>query len=515
MSRTFWKEIARPGVFYCQREDGTKFRVPITRSAIDHLHQTGRDMLAAGLSIPLPLEHQPLKPLTDAEQRAADLKLNTGWATDFAKTKDQRLFAKLVIEDADIAAKAEKTIKYVSPHFGNFTDGSGKDWRGVITHIALTAKPRITAQDPFGAAPPPELAALSLIPLKSWDKELAGSFSLFSNEASFAEKPEEFDMEEGEDDEGGEEEEMGKKKKKPAENALEEYGEEGEDDPWQVLKELAEAIFDVVLPEDCTLENFIECLGQAVLKKKAAEVAGENHEGDEGGDFLNGNAPNPIVEESQPMYMSLNELKDPQAQALAKAILAQAKRSRDERIAKIMKRNADLGKKLMEKAAGAALSILKDMSAVHDSLAAEIDEAENVPEGAFLSLTDIEREHDPVKTALAKSLFAVAERDRRKRISALAEKSKPLGEKLSKIAEGASMSLMRDGSGVYDPMSATLEALEIMDQGIAKLSYDDILKKRLSGLNEEAHPREEERKAKREEATAAMTRSVPKNGTPK
>ena len=106
-------------------------------------------MIAAGLSIPIPVEHQAdARPLTPSEKAADRLRNNSGWIEDY-EIRDGNLWALHDIRDESISKKLDTTIKFVSPWVSSFTDGSGRKWEDVIGHVALTTRPRIAKQKPF------------------------------------------------------------------------------------------------------------------------------------------------------------------------------------------------------------------------------------------------------------------------------------------------------------------------------------------------------------------------------
>ncbi len=118
-------------------------------------------MLADRLNIPLPLNHQPETYPVDAQVLADRVKNNTGFAAKYYTLGDS-LWCDLDVTDADIAPKLATTIKYVSPQISpKFVDGRGRVWNDVITHIALTPRPRFIDQKPFGTDPNSLAALLS------------------------------------------------------------------------------------------------------------------------------------------------------------------------------------------------------------------------------------------------------------------------------------------------------------------------------------------------------------------
>ncbi len=153
------KEIMRSGKHVYLDEQGRPAVLDATPEKIEHYYQSGLDMLKSGLPIPVPLEHQPSATPMNAADRAADLvRNNAGDVKHFRKDifKDKngqdvhRLIAVLNIRDDKIGKKVEDgSIRWVSPWINSFTDGKGKEWNEVVSHVALTTRPRIHDQQPF------------------------------------------------------------------------------------------------------------------------------------------------------------------------------------------------------------------------------------------------------------------------------------------------------------------------------------------------------------------------------
>lgn len=159
------KEVIAPGTYwYLDQETGAPRRLDVSPSDTRYWRDQGAAMLSSGLTVPVPCEHDfNAHPMTPAEK----LKNNAGWVRGYAlkdiddpkrgKVKDA-LFAQVEVLDPDIAKKLPRTIRWTSPWFNSFTDGSGKRWENVISHLALTTRPRVSAQQPF----PSIAAALSM-----------------------------------------------------------------------------------------------------------------------------------------------------------------------------------------------------------------------------------------------------------------------------------------------------------------------------------------------------------------
>lgn len=425
-----WKEVIRPGTYWYTDEETKQPRcLTATSEHISHWHESGKKMLEAGLSIPIPLEHQPdARALTKAERAAQQLKDNAGWVKDYAVHKD-KLFALCDIADPEIGKKLPTTIRWTSPWFHSFTDGDGNSWDGVISHLALTTRPRITRQEPF----PSMAAALSLAanlradPLtaalvprgKGIALSRAGlllpangalkpvyplAFSLWSGGIRLA---------------AAEVEEAVKEKKKPpvdpkaepverdepampdGSQMLEEpslIDSDGDISVYDVLCDLMEAALGITLPEGTTADNFLERAYEAFWEKM--KMKGKE-------DPLapppepTGKPPatNPIVQEQAPMFMSLEDVKkaatevtDPKLKAILEASLslqeteakkgealrqhafAEATKARQARIERLKKKRKDPAfVTQIEALAKDAKLALSDTGMVNDSLTPILD----------------------------------------------------------------------------------------------------------------------------------------------
>ena len=152
------KEVIRPGTYWYRDESsGLPRKLVVTPELTKYWHDQGNAMLSAGLTVPVPCEHDfDAHPMTPAEK----LKSNAGWVKEYRLKgeKGDRLFSVVDVQDEGIAKKLPGTIRWTSPWINTFTDGQGKEWKNVISHLALTTRPRIVEQAPFGSV----AAALSI-----------------------------------------------------------------------------------------------------------------------------------------------------------------------------------------------------------------------------------------------------------------------------------------------------------------------------------------------------------------
>ncbi len=386
------KEIIAPGTYwYLDQNTKEPRKFEATPAIVQHFHDTGKAMLSAGLSVPIPLEHQPeAKPQTAAQKAAQQLRDHTGWMHDY-KMKGGALFGVLDIQDEEIAKKLPRTIRYTSPYIGSFTDGDGKNWHGVITHLALTSRPRIKRQEPFASI----AAAMSLVPQKPLKVEAidglalsrAGllvksksgvllpkfplAFSLWAGGISLAveeikkevearkkkppEKPKEKEYEEGYDED--EEHEEGYDEDEEHEEgyedtgAIEEIGEsivdaDGDIDVCEVICDLLEAV-GIQMPEGTDKDNFHERLYKASMDHVKSKMKPEGDMGEPKKDQL---PANPVIQEQPPLFMALSQsdvdaFTDPKIKGLAQMAfslqqntLAAARNKRQARIAALCQR---------------------------------------------------------------------------------------------------------------------------------------------------------------------------------
>jgi hypothetical protein len=459
------KEVISPGTYwYEDPESGLPKKFSPTSEVVKQMYEDGKAMLAAGLSIPVPLEHQPdAKPLTPSEKAASTLLNNSGWVKDYEMQGDS-LFAKLDILDEKAAKKVQnKTVKWTSPTISSFTDGDGKAWDGVISHVALTSRPRFHRQSPFPniaaamsfAATLPEYTfhpkalalqgkSFSISPAariegsgQTAKPKFPKAFSLLAGIKLAAEDLKKKPKEEAPPKKEGEEKPPeGKEGDKPpggeekphVPNADEVSG--GEEDTEGTDLSLEAVLCDLLgilgvqVAEDCDASNFKECLYDAAMefirsKHAMSETTETPHgPGSQKGGMMKTN--NPVVQEQRPAYLSLEEI---------------------------------------EKIADPTLKQLA------------------------LSLNATQKKNE----ALEKNAFEEAKRRRQVRMDSITKKLPGSGEKLVALAATMSFSLQDDGT-VKDTMT---ETLDILDAGIAKMQdIPTLLKIQKTELSEAPHPRE-------------------------
>ncbi len=151
------KEVIRDGTyFYIDEKTKLPRKLVVTPELRKHWHDQGNAMLSDGLPIPVPYEHDFAQhPMTPKEQLLG----NAGEVKGY-KLKGTQLRSIVDVQDPEVKGKIGRSVRWTSPWFSSFTDGNGKKWENVISHLALTTRPRISAanQEPFSSI----AAALSM-----------------------------------------------------------------------------------------------------------------------------------------------------------------------------------------------------------------------------------------------------------------------------------------------------------------------------------------------------------------
>lgn len=350
------KEIISPAThWYRDEATGLPRKLVVTPELTKHWHDQGNKMLGLGLTVPVPCEHDfSAHPMTPADK----LKSNAGWVKEY-RLRDNVLFGVVDVQDEELAKKLPNTIRWTSPWISSFTDGQGRDWKNVISHLALTTRPRIIKQAPFSGI----AAALSIatdialdatgkagfclsragrLVQRKKDKKLRPqypiAFSLFSGGIKLAEDEDMKELDkDGEDvpetpevDAGG-----GDGAAVPSPDAAQQGMEQFSDPNGDVKMEelLADLLgaLDIHVEKSGNEDAFKRALYNAAMTK-IHELTGKAREQEQGGGMSDPNNPppndqaagggaNPLIQqEQQPMYMSLediNKIGDPTMKGIA------------------------------------------------------------------------------------------------------------------------------------------------------------------------------------------------------
>jgi hypothetical protein len=131
--------------------DGSKLFKDFTPEICREQYRRNQELIDAGIPVPVCWEHRD-------DQRPGRLSLDD-WNSERAKGTaghvkkyeiDEKHQVWNVIEIPDDAdGKKAEIVRFCSPEIDRFTDGTGKDWGEVFTHIALTPRPRQHGQPPI------------------------------------------------------------------------------------------------------------------------------------------------------------------------------------------------------------------------------------------------------------------------------------------------------------------------------------------------------------------------------
>ncbi len=487
-----WKELI-PGpctVAYPDKRTGEIKRATFTPEYNKYLCDQGNAMIASGLSIPVPVEHQQLSPMTAAERAAADLKNNAGWVMKNELREGDKLWQLLDIQNEELYKQLPKTVRFTSPNIESFTDGNGKRWDGVITHTALTTRPRLMGQKPFesmaaalsliGSAPDVKLNSKNLTvelltegfsfcragALKKSGKKLKpmypGAFSLLTGAALSREDIDEMGDEDDDDNPEDEKEEFGKAKGKGAGKAKRAMPMDEQEDEFEEACDLGfcELIQHLLTsnglnpPQGMSEQTFERDLYETLMAgvrdlAEKGRTAGQQPKPDPMQQQQPGKknmGQNPIVQESPPMYASLSleqvqKITDPEKRQLAEMCLSL--------------------QESQKKTAGeiTTLKAANDAAVEREAkIKAESDANKKRAEAVTLSILE------DAKTARKNRVEAVKKRLPKKH-----------HERLDKLLANAAMSLsLGDNGVVVDPMTEQLEFAEDLANSIPDMLREGV-----------------------------------------
>ena len=337
------KEVASPGkTWYIDQKTGLPRVLDITPQLTKYWAEQGNAMLSSGLTVPVPYEHDfNAHPMTAKDK----LLNNSGWVKEYRvkNAPDGRkdvLYSVLDIQDDEVAKKLPKTIRWTSPWINSFTDGKGKTWNNVISHVALTTRPRIVDQAPFNSI----AAALSMatttkldpvvaledfcfskagrLVIRKKDKKLRPqypiAFSLYSGGIRLDEEEDGPGWLDEEGEEAEDETDNANEDADPNQNPLaDQQGDVNLDVKMEELLCDILSVLGIPMPENVGPGEFKRALYEAGMKalkemKDKKEASSDKNAADAAANTKSpgGNQPNPLIQqEQQPMYMSLDEIK--------------------------------------------------------------------------------------------------------------------------------------------------------------------------------------------------------------
>jgi hypothetical protein len=141
-------EVLRPRRVVIGKDAARKpiFRT-FTADECRHYAEQGNKMLNS-VAIPLCWGHRDDAKPVDLDQAKTDFSRGIAGYIDRFEIDGNRAFAIADVPDEREAERA-KNLRFASPEIEEFMDGTGRDWGEVVTHLALTPRPRQHDQEPI------------------------------------------------------------------------------------------------------------------------------------------------------------------------------------------------------------------------------------------------------------------------------------------------------------------------------------------------------------------------------
>ena len=403
------KEVIGPGTYwYIDEKTGVPRKWTVTAAETKRLHDDGNRMLAAGLSVPVPFEHDfQAHPMTPKEK----LLNNAGEIKEY-RMKGEKLWSVVDVQDEEAKKKVGTSIRWTSPWISSFTDGDGHKWDNVIAHLALTTRPRVTKQEPFKSI----AAALSMatdhvategfcvskagrLVVRKKDKKLRPQYPMAFSMVFAAPIVDDDDMPELTDD-GDDAPDV------DMDGAPDPLADQtGDVKMEELLCDLLSAL-GVQMPENVGEAEFKRKLYEATMSK-VKELTGKAQSAGSAQSQPNTTSPagggNPLIQqEQQPMYMSIEEaqaIQDPVMRKVALSMLEQntALQAKLEAQAKVTE---SFRTSRLNEAAAKRASRIQLLSKLSPKIKPELDAMLALPSMA-LSLGDDGAVIDPMAPTLA------------------------------------------------------------------------------------------------------------------
>lgn len=151
MPQTFKKDVIKPGTYYPRGKDGKPYELKVDIDRIRHWSRETNRMLRNGNNIPMPWVHtDQAEPWIEGKARPGSYD-NGAYLKKLRVRKDGMLEALLEAgtdEDAKKIGKSVKDVSFFSPQ-KEWTDGNGKKYNDVFTHLAMVNHPIVVGQENF------------------------------------------------------------------------------------------------------------------------------------------------------------------------------------------------------------------------------------------------------------------------------------------------------------------------------------------------------------------------------
>jgi hypothetical protein len=141
-------EVLRPRRVVIGRDEvGAPVFRTFTEADCRRYAERGNQMLNS-VAVPVCWGHRDDAKPVSLDAAKTDFARGTAGYVDRFVMDGNRAFAEADIPD-EAEAKRAKNVRFASPEIEPFTDGTGRDWGEVVTHLALTPRPRQHDQEPI------------------------------------------------------------------------------------------------------------------------------------------------------------------------------------------------------------------------------------------------------------------------------------------------------------------------------------------------------------------------------
>lgn len=144
-------EAIRPRRVAIGQSNGKTIYRDFTADDCRRYAELGNQMLSSRIAVPVCWNHRDdAKPtqLSSDDAKSELARGTAGYVERYVQVADGRVMAEAEIPDDQDANRA-KIVRFASPEIERFIDGNGRDWGEVITHLALTPRPRQHDQEPI------------------------------------------------------------------------------------------------------------------------------------------------------------------------------------------------------------------------------------------------------------------------------------------------------------------------------------------------------------------------------
>jgi hypothetical protein len=144
-------QVLAPGRRLVEDETGNRVWVKFTPAQCRDYYERSNAMIRGGINTPVCWAHrddQKPRKLSRDDWASERVKGTAGHVEQYEIDSENRVWTNVEIPDESDAKRAE-AVRFCSPQIEHFTDGSGRGWGPVFTHIALTPRPVQHEQPPI------------------------------------------------------------------------------------------------------------------------------------------------------------------------------------------------------------------------------------------------------------------------------------------------------------------------------------------------------------------------------